>query len=153
MNKLINMLILWMIKRNGSWTQNIITKNDEVIAKRFMPFWTDEWTSGSGQHHHRPPWFRPFNILLHRWIKGDEELMHDHPRWSITICLRGRLIEHTPWETKILTPGSVVFRSRKFIHRIEIPKKYSGKTWTIFIVGRRNHLQNYFVTEAYDKEY
>ncbi len=68
--------------------------------------------------------------------------MHDHPRWSITICLRGRLIEHTPWGAHVLSPGVIVVRSRKAIHEFEVPIGFRGKTWTLFIVGRRNYRQN-----------
>jgi hypothetical protein len=39
-------------------------------------------------------------------------------------------------------------RSRKYIHAFSIPEGYSGKTWTLFIVGRRNHRQNTYVVTA-----
>jgi hypothetical protein len=86
----------------------------------------------------------PFNALLHCWRPDADyaEEMHDHPRWSITLCLRGELIERTPWRERRLRPGSIQIRSRKFIHKFEIPPEHRGKTWTLFIVGRRNHRQN-----------
>jgi hypothetical protein len=36
----------------------------------------------------------------------------------------------------------VVIRSRKAIHSFEVSAGYRGKTWTLFIVGRRKHRQN-----------
>jgi hypothetical protein len=63
----------------------------------------------------------------------------------VSICLRGKIIEHTPWGDKTLTPGSMVFRNRKYIHSFSVPNGYQGKTWTLFIVGRRNHSQNTYV--------
>lgn len=111
---------------------------------RHEVFWPEEWIDGEGKTYNRAPWWRPFNALLHWWkpISTVREAWHDHPRWSITLCLRGKLIEHTPWGNRILTPGSIVFRSRKFIHAFSVPEGFSGKTWTLFIVGRRNHRQN-----------
>lgn len=130
--------------------QRVVTFDGKFLFWRFEPFWPDEHISRkTGEHWHRPPWWRPFNALLHQWMPapGTREEYHDHPRWSITICLRGRMIEHTPWGDNVLTPGSIVLRSRKYIHAFSIPDGYSGKTWTLFIVGRRNHRQNsYAVT-------
>lgn len=139
---MIKFLILWMRARSwyraGSY-QRIINSNDVWIASRYTPFWEDEWEGGD-----RPPWYRPFNILLHCWVKGDQGLLHDHPRWSVTIVLRGEAIEQTPWGEKTLKPGSFVFRSRKYIHKFIPAPGHECKTWTLFIVGRRNHPQNYY---------
>lgn len=130
------------------WLRQSVERFDgPLLFYRYTPFWPDEWINSDGKHYSRPPWYRPFNILLHRWCPSDElgEQMHDHPRWSVTLCLRGKMIEHTPWGDNVLTAGSIVVRSRKYIHAFSIPKGYSGKTWTLFIVGRRNHAQNTYV--------
>ena len=150
---LLNWLLLFLIRRarRGGlhpylW-QRVVTFDGKFLFHRFEPFWKDEWITGGGEHRNRPPWWRPFNALLHRWAPapGTREGWHDHPRWSITICLRGKMIEHTPWGDNVLTPGSIVIRSRKYIHAFSIPEGFSGKTWTLFIVGRRNHRQNGYV--------
>lgn len=146
--KLIRRVQRKMPDRHPSMWQRVVTFDDKFLFHRFEPFWPDEYISKeTGKHWNRPPWFRPFNALLHRWAPepGTRENYHDHPRWSITICLRGKMIEHTPWGDNELTPGSIVIRSRKYIHAFSIPKDYSGKTWTLFIVGRRNHRQNGYV--------
>lgn len=148
-------LVLWLLRRakrrwrvrSAKWcAQPVISfETGKRGFSRFDPFWTDERIAGDGEHRNRPPWYRPFNALLHLWCPHPEyrrEEFHDHPRWSVTICLRGKLIEHTPWESRTLTAGCVVMRSRKAIHSFEIPPGYSGKTWTLFVVGRRNHSQN-----------
>ena len=123
---------------------SVVTQDtDKQILLRYQPFWLDEYVIGE-KHYHRPPWWRPFNILIHQWKQSSDEGMHDHPRWSITIVLKGSLIEKTPWGNKKLTPGSVVIRSHKAIHSFEVCEE---NTWTMFIVGRRNHKQNgYTVT-------
>lgn len=151
-------ILLWLIARARRrifsrmfGAQRVVTFEGLFLFWRFEPFWRDEWISvkadGTRKHYNRPPWWRPFNILLHQWAAapGASEGWHDHPRWSITLCLRGKLIEKTPWGNKVLTPGSVVLRTHKYIHAFEVPSDAHGHTWTVFIVGRRNHRQNSYV--------
>ncbi len=147
----------WIVDKFISWTQSreshplrVVRHEDGVLLlKRYQPFRPDEWKTSSGESFDRPPWWRPFNILLHEWVSTHNEEMHDHPRWSITIVLRGTLIEHTPWTSKILTPGAIVFRSHKYIHAFEFVGDV--RPWTLFIVGRRNHNQNGFIVKPFKK--
>lgn len=142
---IVRRFILWAMKR-APYRQNVITFDDVFLFWRWCFLWADEYVTRSGKHHARPPWYRPFNVLLHCWRPkpGSSEGFHDHPRWSVTICLRGQIWERTPWSERLLTPGSVVIRSRKAIHAFRVSSGYEGKTWTLFIVGRRNHRQNTF---------
>jgi hypothetical protein len=142
---LLDRFLAWVQKAPP---QPVVTFGDEHVFTRYAPFWPDEVRTDGGNVRCRPPWFRPFNILFHCWDPepGSEEAMHDHPRWSITVCLKGQIIERTPWSERLLRPGSIVIRSRKAIHSFVVPDEHLGKTWTMFIVGRRNHRQNtYFV--------
>lgn len=139
-------LLEWIASKSDP--QPVVTFDGRHLFDRFAPLWPDEWIQ-QGKHHFRPPWWRPFNILLHRWnlAEGVAEEMHDHPRWSVTICLAGRIVEVTPWGERLLKPGSIVIRSRKAIHAFRAPDGYAGEVWTLFLVGRRNHPQNtYAVT-------
>lgn len=150
MNLILLLLIRhWKRKDAARWSRRfqVVTFDKQFLFWRHEVFWPDEWVSSTGKRYNRPPWWRPFNAFLHWWkpIDGTREGWHDHPRWSITICLRGRMIEHTPWGDHVLSPGSIMVRSRKAIHAFSIPDGYSGKTWTLFIVGRRNHRQNTYV--------
>ncbi|MBW8815571.1 MAG: hypothetical protein JF588_19290 [Caulobacterales bacterium] len=149
MTRLVDLFIAWAVKRAGGEDagQEVVTFEDRHEFWRYAPFWPDEFVSRSGKHWSRPPWWRPFNVLLHHWDpdKDAAEPMHDHPRWSVTICLRGKIIERTPWGERVLTPGSIVLRSRKAIHSFVVPEGFSGGTWTLFIVGRRNYPQNTYV--------
>lgn len=114
--------------------------------------WPDTWydrlkaSEPDAKRPNRLPWWMPFNAFLHHWKLGPDtpESFHDHPRWSITICLKGQIIERTPWGERLLRSGSMVFRSRKYIHAFEIPPGF-GEVWTLFIVGRRKHRQNSFL--------
>lgn len=148
--RLVNWFILRTLKRQ--LPARIVTFAEDTLFWRYNLLWRDEWDDHSWDivkerfpiRPHRLPWWRPFNAFLHRWcpVENLREAVHDHPRWSITVCLRGRIIERTPWATRVLTPGSIVIRSHRYIHSFEIPKGYRGKTWTLFIVGRRKHRQN-----------
>lgn len=167
---LANAFILWCLRRpypirighgaqpqvRSRWVKTpIVSDTKQFLFWRYEPFWRDESTKTdpkTGRHYARPPWWRPFGILLHQWCSTPNYLedFHDHPRWSVTICLRGKLIEHTPWGRRMLRPGSLVVRTRKFIHAFEIPAGYARRTWTLFIVGRRNHAQNVYRIKHFD---
>lgn len=137
---------------------NVVTFEGDDLFTRFEFFRVDEWPDkwfdrlrANEPNAKRPnalPWWLPFNMFLHHWRLGPNtpESFHDHPRWSITVCLKGKIIERTPWGERLLTPGSIVVRSRKYIHAFEVPQD-AGEVWTLFIVGRRKHRQNsYAVT-------
>ena len=144
LRRLAKGFILWGVRRTPGRPAKMRNGDGKFNLFRFQFLWPDE-TILNGKHLNRPPWWRPFNAFLHCWRpRHDGEEFHDHPRWSITIVLRGRIVELTPWHSKILKPGSVVIRSRKAIHSFRVPDGYRGKTWTLFIVGRRNHRQHIY---------
>lgn len=126
--------------------------HDKRAFKRFCPIWPDEWVGSKGHRYNAFPWWRPFNFMLHCWrpTTRKDEQMHDHPRWTVTIVLQGRLTEITPWSRRDLKPGSIVFRSRKSIHTFHIPEDQRGKIWTLFIVGPRLYKQNWYNIQRFD---
>lgn len=92
----------------------------------------------NGDYLHR--WYivprnRFLNVYLHRFGRSDDDrALHDHPWYSVSLLLKGEMIEysfrgirHIPW----LRP---VFRTAKFAHRLELVQ---GPVWTIFITGPR----------------
>jgi hypothetical protein len=140
----IRKFIAWAVTRRGHYLyrRKMVTFDGKLAAFRHEILWRDEWIDGD-QRWNRPPWWRPFNAFLHCWRpQHSGEEFHDHPRWSVTIVLKGQLTERTPWNAKLLKPGSIVIRSRKAIHAFQVAPEWRGKTWTLFIVGRRNHRQN-----------
>jgi hypothetical protein len=147
---LIRALIMLMVRRCPEWRRQPLTAwaPAKKVATRYMPLFRDEIQCGNNTIYKPLPRWAPFNILLHHWVSYDDgSQMHDHPRWSITICLKGELVEKTPWGEKRLKPGAVVFRSPRYIHGFRIEPRHSCRTWTLFIVGRRRHCQNsYAVT-------
>lgn len=149
--------ILWAIRRTRQLRHGplpVVTHGGDRLFQRFEFLWPDEYfwvdINGNERMAHALPWWRSFNAFIHRWHPAPllRESIHDHPRWSITVCLRGRIIERTPWGERLLKPGSIVIRSHKAIHSFEVPKSYRGKTWTLFIVGRRKHRQNTYEVTA-----
>lgn len=151
---LVDRFIAWA-QRHAKEQVRVVTFDDKFLFDRWGFVRKDEWPDNFWDEHrdrypvrpHRLPWWMPFNAFLHCWHPeaGTREGFHDHPRWSVTICLKGRITEITPWDRRELRPGSIVVRSRKAIHAFEVPESFAGETWTLFIVGRRKHRQNTFV--------
>lgn len=154
---LIDRFIAWA-KRRACHAQPVVTFEGEPLFDRYEFLRSDEWPDSLWDKHrdrypvrpHRLPWWMPFNAFVHHWKLGPDtpESFHDHPRWSITVCLKGQIIERTPWGERLLKPGSIVFRSRKAIHAFEVPAGQSAEPWTLFIVGRRKHRQNSYAVTA-----
>lgn len=157
---LVDLFIAWASRYHEA---RVVTFDDKFLFDRFAFFrldeWPDSWWDGHKDMCDKPgcrtcrrrpsslPWWLPFNMSLHRWAPepGSREGFHDHPRWSVTVCLKGRITELTPWGRRELRPGSIVIRSRRYIHAFEMPAELHGETWTLFIVGRRKHRQNTYV--------
>lgn len=88
----------------------------------------------------RNPWF---NIYLHKFSGSDDDrALHDHPWWSVSFLLKGRLVEHYD-EPRRLYPKRLVrivprwlpvFRRAEFAHRLELVRE---PAWTLFITGPR----------------
>lgn len=112
----------------------------EAIAARRSP----DFIIGGAENPYMNRWrVVPRNLAgnahLHEYIRDDDDrALHDHPWWSLSLCLRGRLVEvyrrrGTTLRREIL-PGSLVFRSGRFAHRLEVPEPGS---LTLFLTGPR----------------
>lgn len=87
----------------------------------------------------------PFNILLHKIVRSDDPIYHDHPWSYITVVLKGGYWEHTPeidtngnitahrviWRG----PGSIISRKAHEFHWLELDKNQPAIT--LFIPGKR----------------
>jgi hypothetical protein len=86
----------------------------------------------------------PFNVTLHKILKSDDPIMHDHPWPYLTIILRGGYWEHTPVynnEGKMFAefqkwrgPGSIIWRKAKDFHWLELDPDV-GPATTLFFMG------------------
>lgn len=90
---------------------------------------------------------RWFNIYLHKFLRSDKDVPHDHPWWSVSLTLTEYLIERR-WlpepntsrggtqEVSVIHKGDVVFRSATYAHQIIVPESCAGSgVWTLFITG------------------
>ena len=85
----------------------------------------------------------PFNVFLHRFLKGDPDDVHDHPWGYFTIILKGGYYEWTPefdhrgikiGETRHWRgPGHFRVCSSTSYHRIELAE--GVECWTLFMPG------------------
>lgn len=85
----------------------------------------------------------PFNFTLHKIVRSDDPIMHDHPWPYLTVVLKGGYFEHTLLydnKGKIIGetqqwrgPGSIIKRSAKEYHWLELD---NGKpATTLFFMG------------------
>lgn len=87
----------------------------------------------------------PFNVTLHKIVKSDDPIFHDHPWPYMTIVLKGGYWEHTPvfnndgkriaefqtWRG----PGSIIKRGANEYHWLELE---DGKpATTLFFMGKQ----------------
>jgi hypothetical protein len=85
----------------------------------------------------------PFNIFLHKFLKGDPDDVHDHPWPYATLILKGGYYEWIPEfdaEGKMLGeqriwrgPGHFRTCSANSYHRIELATGITA--WTLFMPG------------------
>ena len=64
-------------------------------------------------------WF-PFNVFLHKFMKGDPDELHDHPWPYATLILKGGYWEVTPNGRHWRGPGSFRLAGPKSLHRVEL---------------------------------
>jgi hypothetical protein len=105
-------------------------------------------------------WF-PFNITLHKIVKSDDPIFHDHPWPFFTIILKGGYWEHVPLFNKqgkkfgdFQTwhgPGSVLFRKAKDFHWLELDESV-GPATTLFVMGPRQREWGFLVNKSRTKE-
>ena len=87
-------------------------------------------------------WF-PFNVVLHKIVKSDEPIFHDHPWPFMTVIIKGGYWEHTPVLddngrqiadiTQWRGPGSIIKRDSKEYHWLELHN--NEPVTTLFFMG------------------
>ena len=108
------------MKHIGRYRVVMDRENDEPYLERYYLFLTDRKRF-------------PFNVFLHKFLKGDPDDLHDHPWPYFTIILRGGYWEYTPQGKFWRKPGHFRFCSSRSLHRIELDP---GVTcWTLFFPG------------------
>ena len=86
-------------------------------------------------------WF-PFNLTMHKIVRSDDPVYHDHPWPYMTIILKGGYWEHTPMYSgpyligdikRWRGPGSIITRSSKKLHWLELDNEKPATT--LFFMG------------------
>ena len=99
----------------------------------------------------------PFNIFLHKFLKGDPDDVHDHPWPYFTLILRGGYYEWIPQFNeegkktceirKWRGPGHFRFCKANSYHRIEL---HPGITaWTLFMPGPQKKEWGFWVNNKW----
>lgn len=98
----------------------------------------------------------PFNVTLHKIVKSDDPIYHDHPWPFMTVVLKGGYWEHTPiFNSKnqfigdVRTwrgPGSIIMRKATEFHWLEMhPDKNSATT--LFFMGPQQRDWGFLITK------
>jgi hypothetical protein len=142
-----------MIKTFLSWLDRIGRKriimdriDNEPYLERYYLFLKDRKTF-------------PFNVFLHKFLKGDPDDVHDHPWSYATLILKGGYYEWIPQfdQTGVMTcevrkwrgPGHFRICKPTSYHRIELK---SGVTaWTLFMPGPQKRDWGFLVNNAWIK--
>jgi len=96
----------------------------------------------------------PFNVTLHKIVRSDDPIMHDHPWPYLTIVLKGGYWEHTPVfndEGKMFAefsvwrgPGSIIKRGASEFHWLELDEEV-GPATTLFFMGKQQREWGFLV--------
>tara|TARA_B110000503_G_scaffold5510_1_gene7610 strand:+ start:574 stop:1038 length:465 start_codon:yes stop_codon:yes gene_type:complete len=99
----------------------------------------------------------PFNVFLHKFLKGDPDDVHDHPWPYATLILRGGYWEYTPVFTD---DGSMVGEEKRWrgpghfrtcqpnsYHRIELEPGITA--WTLFMPGPHKREWGFLVKDKW----
>ena len=99
----------------------------------------------------------PFNIFLHKFLKGDPDDVHDHPWPYCTFILKGGYYEWIPEFNSDGTksneirmwrgPGHFRFCRSTSYHRIEL--KEGVTAWTLFIPGPQKRDWGFLVKDKW----
>jgi len=95
----------------------------------------------------------PFNVTLHKIVRSDDPIFHDHPWPYMTIVLSGGYWEHTPVfdsNGKMITefqtwrgPGSIIKRSANEYHWLEL--NGNEPATTLFFMGKQQREWGFLV--------
>jgi len=99
----------------------------------------------------------PFNLFLHKFLKGDPDDVHDHPWPYATLILKGGYYEWIPQFTedgklncevrKWRGPGHFRICSPNSYHRIEL--KEGVTAWTLFMPGPQTREWGFLVNNKW----
>jgi len=99
----------------------------------------------------------PFNVFLHKFLKGDPDDVHDHPWPYATLILKGGYYEWLPqFDSKgnkiaemcvWIGPGSFRICRANSYHRIELDPSVTA--WTLFMPGPKKRDWGFLVNNKW----
>lgn len=99
----------------------------------------------------------PFNVFLHKFLKGDPDDVHDHPWPYATLILKGGYYEWLPQFNsqglkigeiaKWRGPGSFRVCKANSYHRIELDPSVTA--WTLFMPGPKKRDWGFLVNNKW----
>lgn len=92
----------------------------------------------------------PFNITLHKIVRSDDPIMHDHPWPFLTIILKGGYWEHTPEGKTWHGPGSIIWRKANELHWLELDQDKPATT--LFFMGPQQREWGFIVQDSKGKD-
>ncbi len=151
---MFNLFANWIIKRS--------LKTPYIHLAGYMErYWV--FNSYEGETYKKYGLFRRLpSARVHRILRSDDDrVFHDHPWSYLTIILKGGYWEVRPQfdksgiyirdDRRWHGPGSVLFRSAKSWHRLELPE---GQTaWTLFITGRYQQGWGFLTSPSFKTPY
>ena len=133
-----------LLERMGRKRIVMDRQSDEPYLERYYLFLKDR------------TWF-PFNVFLHKFLKGDPDDVHDHPWPYATLILKGGYYEWTAefdknnikvGETRHWRgPGHFRICSANSFHRIEL--KEGVTAWTMFMPGPQKREWGFLVNNKW----
>lgn len=102
----------------------------------------------------------PFNVTLHKIVRSDDPVMHDHPWPYLTIVLKGGYWEHTPLVSRnglIIGetcrwrgPGSIIWRKAKELHWLELDDNIPATT--LFFMGPQQREWGFVIKDSIGRD-
>jgi hypothetical protein len=113
--------------------------------------------------------FGPFAIRLHHFFSSDEDHVHDHPWWFVTLVLKGMYYDMVPCPAcgsdevpdpfceschgtgkivgDVMRPGTVRFRPALHKHQV-----VTTGVWTLIISGRKSRDWGFWVGQKWMRQ-
>ena len=133
-----------LMKRLGRYRVIMDRQDNEPYLERYYVFLKDRKQF-------------PFNIFIHKFLKGDPDDVHDHPWSYFTLILWGGYYEYVPYfneSGKLVNelkrwrgPGHFRKCQPESYHRIEL--KPGVTAWTMFIPGRQQRNWGFWVDDQW----
>lgn len=103
-----------MMKRLAKYALDALERHDRklvIMDRDNLDPYLERYYLAFPDSVHRERQEIPFNTFLHRFMRSDDPVFHNHPwYWYFTVILKGGYWEHTPWGSKWRGPGHMRYQ-------------------------------------------